>query len=206
MDRPRRLRRRLLIGDEDTEGGTDNTGNTDDLPVDSGADDLGKIAGSVFVFMGALFTLLLRIIQLIAVVFSWFFFIVSMLPWIAVGVGVTLAMVPYVLYQDVVIEEVDFFMRCRFYPFWQTWPRQLLAIAQMIYDPLICWWDATFWLPLGIIQNVLLPLLIQCEVFRPALAFLQFVLVFLVDFVVGYVATLQFLTGDFNYVPSGVAW
>lgn len=115
-------------------------------------------------------------------------------------------MVPYVLYQDVVIEEVDFFMRCRFYPFWQTWPRQFLTIAQMIYDPLICWWDATFWLPLGIIQNVLLPLLVQCQFYKPAIAFVQFVLVFMVDFVVGYVATLQFLTGDFNYVPSGVAW
>jgi hypothetical protein len=195
-------RRRRLVGDL----ADDDGGDSDDTPINSSGGDLGKIAGSIFAFMGALFTLLLRIIQLIAVVFSWFFFIVSMLPWIAVGVGVTLAMVPYVLYQDVVIEEVDFFMRCRFYPFWQTWPRQLISILQMVYDPLICWWDGTFWLPTGIIQNVLLPLLIQCEVFRPALAFLQFVLVFLVDFVVGYVASLQFLTGNFNYVPSGVAW
>jgi len=167
---------------------------------------MGKIAGSLFVFFGALLTLLLRLIQLVAVVFSWFFFIVSMLPWIAVGVGITLVMVPYVLYQDVVIEEVDFFMRCRFYPFWQTWPRQLLAVLQMVYDPLICWWDATFSLPLGIIQEVLLPLLVECQVWRPALALMQFILVFLVDFVGGYIATLQFLTGDFNYVPSGVAW
>lgn len=197
-----------FIGDVIDRGASGASVNDDDdTPLDStgGGEDLGKIAGSLFIFFGALGTLLLRIIQLVAVLFSWFFFIVSMLPWIAVGVGITLVMVPYVLYQDVVIEEVDFFMRCRFYPFWQTWPRQLLGVLQMVYDPLICWWDATFWLPLGIIQNVLLPLLIECEVWRPALAFLQFVLVFVVDFFT-YIATLQFLTGDFNYVPSGVAW
>lgn len=211
-----RRRRRVpgrprFIGDDidNAAGAAGGAADDDDTPLDSsggGNEDMGKIAGSMIVFFGTLATLLLRLVQLGAVVFSWFFFIVSMLPWIAVGVGITLVMVPYVLYQDVVIEEVDFFMRCRFYPFWQTWPRQLLAVLQMVYDPLICWWDATFWLPLGIIQEVLLPLLVECQVWRPALALLQFILVFLVDFVGGYIATLQFLTGDFNYVPSGVAW
>jgi hypothetical protein len=97
METVRRRRRQVaapprFIGD-DIRGGAGGAGassnDDNDAPLDSAGsgDDLGKVAGSLFVFFGAVLTLLLRLIQLVAVFFSWFFFIVSMLPWIAVGVG-----------------------------------------------------------------------------------------------------------------------
>lgn len=188
-----------------------NTYNDDDdddsnLPFESSGDELSSIGTGIILFASACAILLLRILQLVAVIFSWLWFLVTVTPYLAVGIGITFVMIPYVYNQDTIMEEVDFFMRCRFEPFYNTWPRQLITIVQMVFNPLICYYDATFWLPFGILQEVVIPLLIDCGIAQTALSFLNFILVFLVDFLVGYIASFQFLTGDFDYVPSGVAW
>jgi hypothetical protein len=174
------------------------------LPVDSS--ELTQIAGALLLFINSLIAVVLRIFQLLFVVVSWVWFFVTMLPYLSLFIGVTGIMIPYVLWQDTIIEEIDFMFRCRIYPVYITWPRQLLVIIQMIWDPLVCYYDATVWLPFGIIQDIVIPLFIDCGFFDTVLALLQFVLIFLVDFVVDYIASFDFLTGDFNYVPSGVAW
>lgn len=169
-------------------------------------DTTTAVVSALVVFIAAIVTLLFRLLALVAVVISWFFFLVSVMPYLLVGVGIGVVLIPYVQYQDTVIEEVDFFLRCRFYPFYQSWPRQLLVIIQLFYNSLICYYDAVMWLPFGILQNVVIPLFIDCGILQAVLAFFQFLLVFLIDFFINYVASLQFIDGDFDFVPSGVAW
>jgi hypothetical protein len=121
-----------------------------DLPVDSG--ELSQIISSILLFVNALFTVFLRIFQLGAVIVSWVWFLITVLPYLSLFIGITGVMIPYTLWQDTIIEEIDYFFRCRVYPIYITWPRQLIVIVQMIWDPLVCYYDATMWLPFGIIQ------------------------------------------------------
>lgn len=186
----------MMMTNDDGDDG--DTNNSEDTATD--------IITALVVFIAAIVTLLFRLLSLIAVVISWFFFLLSVAPYLLLGVGVGIILIPYVQYQDTVIEEIDFFLRCRVFPFYNTWPRQLVVFVQFFWNPLICYYDAVMWLPFGIIQNVIFPLLIDCGIFQTALAFLQFLLVFLTDFVINYIASLQFVTADFDFVPSGVAW
>jgi len=176
----------------------------DSFPVDT--DELSEVGAAVLLFISAIGVLILRILQIFVVFISWLWFLYSVSPILFFGFGLAIVNVPYVIYQDTIIQEIDFFMRCRVFPFYQTWPRQLIVIIQMIWNPLICYYNATEWLAYGVIQQVVVPLFIDCGLADTALAFLRFFVVFVVDFFVDYVASLAFLTGDFNYIPSGVAW
>lgn len=187
-------------------GGEDDEEDYEDKGVLESDEGVEKVGTAIVLFMGAIVTFLIRVVELVAVVLSWLYFLLSISPWLFLGVGLTVAMVPYVKYQDIIFEEIDFAARCYVYPFWQSWPRELILIIQMLWNPLICFYDATVWLPYGIFQQVVIPLFIECGFFPTMKALLQFILIFLVDFVVDYVATFRFFVGDFDYRPSGVAW
>lgn len=100
------------------------------------------IFSGLFYFVSALGALFFRLIQLVAVVFSWFWFVVSILPYLFIVGCVTVAIVPYVAYQDVLVEELDFWLRCRLEPYYYAGPRELILFIQLLYDPLICWYNA----------------------------------------------------------------
>lgn len=108
----------------------------------------------------ATLTLALRFIGIFFAVLSWVFFVVSALPYLVLALALSIAMIPWVEYHDQIIEnvslffkmlqtrrrvltllvlQVEFGMRCRIEPFYYTWPRQLIILMRLLYDPLVCW-------------------------------------------------------------------
>ncbi len=179
-----------------------NDSDNDSVAIDSGS----EFVVGIMAFIGALITLFLRLIQLIAVVFSWLFFIASVSPYIFISFGLVAVTIPYVYYQDVMMEEFDYFMRCLATPYYHGWPRELLLIVQQFYEPLICWWNSVMWLPYGIVQKVIIPLFLHCGIKTVFLNAGHFVLVFFVDFVINYILSFQFYYGDFDYTASGTSF
>lgn len=164
------------------------------------------IITAVLYFISAIGTWFLRAIQVIAVSVSWFWFLISLTPYLFIVGTITVAAVPYIMYQDIIFEEVDFFARCRLVPFYYAWPRQVIVLIQLIYDPLICWWNAFAWVPYAIIRDVVSPLFFECGFVQTFIRLFTFLFTFFVDFLLDYVLFLKFLQEDFDYTPSGVAW
>lgn len=165
-----------------------------------------QIISALVFFLAALGTLFFRVVQLVAVFISWFFFIVSISPYLFLVGVITVGAIPYVKYQNVIIEEIDFFARCRLEPLYVNGPRELIVFIQLLYDALICWWNAFAWLPYGIVRYVITPLFIDCGFTRIFLNLFNFFFIFFVDFVINYVLFVRFLQNDFDYVPTVVAW
>lgn len=152
---------------------------------------------------GAVF---LRLFQIGAVIISWFWFLVSISPYLLLAGFITASTIPYVLYQDIIIEEVDFFARCRLEPYYTTGPRELLLFIQLIYSPTICWYNAWSWVPYAIVSKVLVPLFQTCGFIQTFIRLFQFLFIFLVDFWLDYILFVGFLQNDFDYTPTVVAW
>ena len=165
-----------------------------------------QIISALVFFLAALGTLFFRVFQLVAVFISWFFFIVSISPYLFLVGVITVGAIPYVKYQSIIIQEIDFFARCRLEPLYVNGPRELIVFIQLLYDALICWYNMFAWLPYGIVRYVITPLFIDCGFTRIFLNLFNFFFIFFVDFVVNYVLFVRFLQNDFDYVPTVVAW
>ena len=73
-----------------------------------------QVISAIIFFLSALGTLFFRVVQLVAVFISWFFFIISISPYLFLVGVITVGAIPYVHYQDIIIEEVGKFERTLF--------------------------------------------------------------------------------------------
>lgn len=148
----------------------------------------------------------LRILGLAFAILSWIFFVVSVLPYVVLAFAISVAMIPWVQYHDDILEDIEFGMRCRVEPFYRTWPRMLLTLMRILYDPLVCWYDIIVWFPFGATQEVIIPLAIEGGLLDAMTAFGNFLAIFIFDFAIVYYASLDILTQPFDFQRTCDAW
>lgn len=112
-------------------------------------------------------------------------------------------------YGDRVVEEAEFFMRCRVEPIYDDVVQEFLRILGLVYNNLVCWWDIFWGFPFLIYREVVFPLALDCgvrDVLRNAIDFVSAVFFDLV----AYLVTGQFFNGplDFTNIRDTfiVAW
>lgn len=154
----------------------------------------------------AALTLALRIVGLFFAILSWIFFVFSISPYIAISLAFSLLMIPWVNYHDQILENIEFGMRCRVEPFYRTWPRNLLILIRILYDPLVCWYDIIVWFPFGVTQEVIIPLAIEGGLLDAFTALGNFLGIFIYDFVIRYYASLDILSQPFDFQRTCDAW
>lgn len=162
--------------------------------------------GAVVNMSAALAAVGIRLMALGSALLSWFFFMFSISPYLFLALTISLLMIPYVEYQADIIEDIEYGMRCEIEPFYRTWPRQLLILLRILYDPTVCWYDIIVWYPYGVTQNVIIPLAIEGGLLDAMTAFGNFLAVFLYDFLINYYATFDWLTQPFDYQATSDAW
>ncbi len=119
-------------------------------------------------------------------------------------------MYPIITYQDTFIEQAEWFLRSQLYPFYRDTLRPILVFFQVIYDNLICWFNAIqYWL-YGIVRFVVFPVFKNCDIqptFNAALVFINTVIQ---DFFIDYFLGEKYFYGpcDFtNVTATGInAW
>jgi len=91
--------------------------------------------------------------------------LVSALPFLFVVAIVSIAMVPWINYNDVIVQEVEFALRCRVEPVWANLVKPFLELIQIVYESLICWWDVLWGYFFLIYREVIYPLATDCGLF-----------------------------------------
>jgi len=107
-------------------------------------------------------------------------------------------------YHDEIMESTEYGLRCVVRPTWVDTVLPVYELAQRIYNPLICWWNAVNWIFFGLWRNVIFPLSIKCGIQTVVLNAGQTFFVFADTFVAQYFATGNFLTlanGVFDFDP-----
>lgn len=152
----------------------------------------------VTLFFARIGTLIRRLINFIGSIFSF-------LPIVAYGlVLVAIALIGFALaflvfnYGDQGIEATESLIRCSVTPAYQTYIEPLYLLLQRLYEPLICWWNAANWFLFGIIQDVVIPLLISCNVQQLAVDAFDLFSTVLEEIVANYILTTDFLTEPFD--------
>jgi hypothetical protein len=156
--------------------------------------------------IGAAFTFLLRTFELVCVTISWFFFILSTWPLAVLFVLSILYSITFMSYSAPIIENMEYFMRCEFYPWFQGIPTIILEFVRTLFNPLVCWYDGVVWTPYGIGQEVQFPLLLRCGLVNALKLFANTLYTFFTEFVIGYILTFHFLSIPFDYGNTCSAW
>ena len=158
-------------------------------------------------FSAALFNLFVRIAYLFVAFFSYLFALLAYLPLIFLLVGLSAGTYVAVTYGDTGIEVVEHAFRCSVYPFYQETIRPIVAdILQAFYDNFICWWNAFSYVLYGIVREVLFPVASDCGFLNTIKALANFFKVFLKELLIDYVASRKFLTSDFDFTNTIIAW
>jgi len=158
-------------------------------------------------FFASLFGLVGSFIGLIFGIFGALASLFSTLPYLLAAVAITLVMVPWVSYNDVVIEEVEHVMRGIVYPFYLSTLRPILDLIRRIYNPLICWWNAINWWAAGVIYEVVYPTIVKCANLKQLfIAAEEFVLALFNDFIVNYFLAYDFFAGPCDFTNITNKW
>jgi hypothetical protein len=168
----------------------------------------GSGGGVVNVLTNLLSSVVALIGSIIAFIFGIFGAIASLLsalPWLLIALAVTALMIPWISYQDTIIEETEHLLRGVIYPFYVSTLRVILNFIRNIYNPLICWFDAVNYWASGVVTQVIYPTVVDCaDIGGVAVAAENFVLAVLDDFVVGYFFSQGYYAGpcDFTHICS----
>lgn len=155
----------------------------------------------------AIINLLIRILYLIFVVIAWAFSLLAYIPAILAFAGIAVGMYFVISYGDVAVENVEFGMRCRVFPFYTESVRPILAgIIQPFFNELICWWNAFVWFPYGVIREVIFPTARDCGFVSSVSALADFIGTVLVDVFINYLATREFLQADLDFTNICATW
>jgi hypothetical protein len=168
----------------------------------------GNQTGAILNLGGAVAVVLQAILSVIFSIFGVLASLMSALPVILIGLGVTLAMLPWVVYHDSIIEQVELAARGTIYPIWRDYIREIVVFLREIYDPLICWWNALNWWGYGMVREVLLPTIRECGI-RPLFQTAGSLVQSIGHDIVLFIASGRFLTefADFSRItPRGIAF
>jgi hypothetical protein len=148
-------------------------------------------AWKVFVLFVVLpVTVVIYTLRFIAQLLAWSpYFFALLLLW---GIGSFAG-----AYGNVVISEVDYFMRCVVHMAVENFIGPLLNLIRTAYNPSICVWDALNWFVFGYFNNVVVPDAIACGA-AAVLVNIGCVATQLFDSLVVYLATGRFLTGFYD--------
>lgn len=131
----------------------------------------------------------------------------ALLPALIIFGGVTAVMMLASTYGDRWAEDAELAMRGTVYPLWVDPIREWFDVLRQFFDGLICWWNgALYWLK-GLLWEVLLPTVLDCGVKPLIFAIVNFVKVFLQDYVI-FIVSGKFRTqyADFGarITPAGI--
>lgn len=161
---------------------------------------------SISAFVGALIALGLRVVSLVATIFGVIGSLFSFVPFLIIALLATALVIPWVNYHDRIIEEAEYGLRTKLYPFWRDTVRDFVNILREIYNPLICWWNTFNWWWFGLFQEAIYPTLFECGGKALLSNAAHVIFVFARDFLAGYVATLDWLDKPFDSSNLCTAW
>ena len=135
---------------------------------------------SIVVFIGEAFVKILQS--------SWI--LAALLGLALLGLGVS-------SYSNVVIETVDYAVRCIIRPIVESTVLLILDFVRSAYNPVICFWDAAQWFMFGYFNNVVAPGVLACGVHAFLVDVGCVVTQFFESFVL-FIATGEFLVGFYD--------
>ena len=153
---------------------------------------MSLFTASVYFLWNLFYLLVIWPVRVIFAFFGWLLSLVSYFPVIFVLAAIGFLMIPWVSYHDRIIENVEFAMRCRVGPVWQEFLSPIFRLFQILWNPLICWWNALNWFSYGWIEVVAIPIAIDGNVIDTITNLAKFLNILIRDLLIGY-----FLTGDF---------
>lgn len=118
------------------------------------------------------------------------------IPFLLVTLLLAVTMVPWVRYHDEVVETSEQFMRGYVYPVYRDTLRPIGSFLRDIFNPLACWIGGANYWAYGMIQDVIWPVVRDCN---PAPVFIslgQFIRALFDDFVINYFLAQDFMTGE----------
>lgn len=176
--------------------------------ADTGQTTPGIISWGALVIYGA-GNVFARIVAMASFIGAQLLTLLNWAPIIIVALILSVFAFGWQNYHDPIMESGEYGMRCVIHPTWADTVSPVYTLAQRIYNPLICWWNAANWLTFGLWREVIFPLSISCgiqDVFTNAA---QLIYVFADTFVADYFATGNFLTltyGVYDWQALGDAW
>lgn len=141
----------------------DYDNDDDDDPIDSDNQEGIVVAGREFTL--ATFGLGFQIFAFLGYIGSAISTFISALPFLFFVALITIAMVPWINYNDVIVEEVEFALRCQIEPVWANVVKPFFDILQIVYESLICWWNSLWGYFFLIYREVIYPLAQDCGIF-----------------------------------------
>lgn len=153
---------------------------------------MGCLFAAVYFLWTLFYLIIVWPIRVIIALFAWIFTLIAYFPIIFILLAITALMIPWTRYHDSVVENVEFALRCRITPVWIEVVRPFVNLFRIIWNPLICWWNALQWFAFGWMQEVVWPIAIDGGILDTITKLGIFLNIFVRDFVAGYV-----LSGDF---------
>lgn len=163
---------------------------------------IGGLAG----FVGAIFAFVLRVLSFFLVILSWVGVVLQSLPFIIVALVVTAVMIPWISYHDRIIEEAEYGMTAHVFPAWRDNVRNFVNVLRRVYNPLICWWNATNWWFFGLYREAIFPTAFECGIKDMLFNLGRLLFAVMDDFVAGYIANGNFFTEKVNFTNICAAW
>lgn len=161
---------------------------------------------SLSVFLGAVAAFFLRIFALITTILGSVGSLFSFVPLLIVALLVTAVAIPWVNYHDRIVEEAEYGMRTKIYPFYRDTVREFVNILRLIYNPLICWWNAFNWWWFGLFQEAIYPTIFECGGKQLLVNAARLIWAVARDLLAGYIASLDFLDQPFDAGDICTAW
>ena len=109
-------------------------------------------------------------------------------------------------YGDEGIELGEKFLRCDAGPIWQDDVKPIINILRVLYNYVICWWNAINWGLYGLIREVLYPLLLECGIGDVVQEVFDLFIILVEDILGDYIATGAFLNQPFDQSRVCTQW
>ena len=162
---------------------------------------------STFQFGGAFGNVLLRIGMLFAAIPAWIGFLLSYAFAVFGLAAISIGFWFVAQYSDVVIENVEYGLRCAVYPTYDEFVRPVFAgIFRRFWNFTICWWNAIMWYPYGFGRSVAYPVFRDCDLVTALSRLLMFLDRLFRDLVLDYLASGAFLVDPIDFTNICATW
>lgn len=152
-----------------------------------------QFLGAVGDFLAALFSVIFTVIGSIIEILGYVLVIAGTAALMAIFLG-------WATYHQPIIEDTLNFLTTQVYPFYINTFRPILNFIRLIFDPLICYWDALVLWCYGIITQVIYPVFKQCGGLGNLIIALENLILAIVnDFLVDYFLAQQFFYGPCDF-------
>jgi hypothetical protein len=125
-------------------------------------------------------------------ILGWLWQLISSVPWLVALAVLMIISIAWVRNHDVLIEQVEYGMRCVAFPIWDTSIEPIFNALRSIYNSLICIWDAFNGFTYLYFNETIVPLILACgvkDLFTELLLLLKYIIE---DILINYIATLAF--------------